>query len=354
MTLRVAPIELRVLNAFVADHHRHHKPVQGHRFSLGAFKHGRLVGVCSVGRPVARMTDASAVVEITRLATDGTRNACSVLYAAAARAAREMGYQRAQTFILASEPGTSLRAAGWTLDGRSAGGSWNRPSRDGRREDQPQEAKLRWVKTLNPPLPVPEMHAGPICCDQRVDQTEKTDISPYDPRPATGDADVTIDADMISAVLADHRERRACPEHDRCSVQSVRAGCLCATTVAAMELLEELLSPGAAGYGAAIAARDAAIRDLAHWSREAGRWQGIAEGLEIERDRLRAEVASPRQFRLRALAALGYRRVPEGHVVVPREAPSEQEIRLHLGEVSAQGMRDIRAYHRWLATANPD
>lgn len=151
--IRVAPVELRDLNAFVATHHRHHKAVQGHRFSLGAFKGGRMVGACSVGRPVARMTDASTVVEVTRLVTDGTKNACSALYAAAARAAREMGYQRIQTFILASEPGVTLRAAGWTLDGPSAGGTWNRPSRDGRREDQPLEPKTRWSKTLNPPLP---------------------------------------------------------------------------------------------------------------------------------------------------------------------------------------------------------
>ena len=153
MNLRVAPVELRDLNAFVALHHRHHKPVQGHRFSLGCYRNSVLVGACSVGRPVARMTDARAVVEVTRLVTDGTRNACSIPYAAAARAAREMGYQRIQTFILASEPGVTLRAAGWQCDGRSAGGTWNRPSRDGRRDDQPLEAKTRWSKSLNPPLP---------------------------------------------------------------------------------------------------------------------------------------------------------------------------------------------------------
>jgi hypothetical protein len=153
VTLRVGPVELTDLNAFVAAHHRHHKPVQGHRFSLGAFLNGRIVGACAVGRPVARMTDARKVVEVTRLVTDGTKNACSILYAAAARAAREIGYERIQTFILASEPGTSLRASGWEMDGESGGGTWNRPSRSGRRDDQPLEPKQRWVKRLNPPLP---------------------------------------------------------------------------------------------------------------------------------------------------------------------------------------------------------
>lgn len=142
-------IELKEANAFIGQLHRHHKPVQGHRFSIGAEKAGKLVGVAVVGRPVARMTDQKNVAEVTRLATDGTKNACSFLYAQAARAAQALAFSKIQTFILDSEPGTSLRAAGWTCEGPSAGGDWNRPSRGNRRTDQPMEPKTKWSKSLN-------------------------------------------------------------------------------------------------------------------------------------------------------------------------------------------------------------
>ena len=146
--LKIVPLELRELNALVAKYHRHHKPVQGHRFSIGVESHGLLVGGCSVGRPVARLTSAKQVVEITRLVTDGTFNACSILYAAAARAAKAMGYRRIQTFILAEESGVSLKAAGFRDDGKSLGGDWTRDSKPGRRQDQPQGPKRRWIKEL--------------------------------------------------------------------------------------------------------------------------------------------------------------------------------------------------------------
>jgi hypothetical protein len=122
--------------------------VQGHRFSIGVEKNGELVGGCSVGRPTARLTDQRKILEVTRLVTDGTKNACSALYAAAARVGGELGYQMIQTFILETEPGTSLRAAGWVLDGESKGGDWTRASKPNRRQDQPQCKKHRYVRTL--------------------------------------------------------------------------------------------------------------------------------------------------------------------------------------------------------------
>ena len=145
--LKVVPLTLDQLNAFVTEHHRHHKRVQGHRFSLGVERSGVLVGACSVGRPVARNTEQYRIAEVTRLVTDGSKNACSILYAAAARACKAMGFDVIQTFILESEPGTSLRAAGWSLDAISAGGDWNSGGRS-RRTDQPQGPKQRWRKQL--------------------------------------------------------------------------------------------------------------------------------------------------------------------------------------------------------------
>lgn len=152
--MQIVPIELKDLNALVASLHRHHKPVQGHRFSLGVRHKGKLVGGCAVGRPTARMTDQRRVLEITRLVTDGTQNACSALYAAAARIGKELGYERIQTFILETEPGASLRGAGWVKDDiKSAGGDWTRESKPNRRQDQPQGPKHRYSKILNAARP---------------------------------------------------------------------------------------------------------------------------------------------------------------------------------------------------------
>lgn len=111
MTLEIVPCELSEANAFVAQHHRHHKPVVGHRFSLAVSDGQAVRGVAIVGRPIARMLDDGETLEVTRVATDGAINACSALYAACWRAARAMGYRRLVTYILDTELGTSVRAA---------------------------------------------------------------------------------------------------------------------------------------------------------------------------------------------------------------------------------------------------
>lgn len=139
--MTIERVDLAEANAFVAALHRHHKPVVGHLFSLGAAKDGKIVGVAIVGRPVARMRDDGVTAEVTRLCTDGTRNACSFLYGAAARAAFALGFKRIGTYILASEPGVSLTAAGWRLIGETPGRSWSVPSRP-RIDKHPLQTKL--------------------------------------------------------------------------------------------------------------------------------------------------------------------------------------------------------------------
>ena len=146
MCLELVRIDLAEANAFVSQHHRHHKPVVGHIFSVGAAMAGKIVGVVIVGRPVARMRDDGETAEVTRLCTDGTRNACSFLYGASARAAFALGFKRIGTYILASEPGTSLTAANWRCVGESKGGSWSRGDRP-RVDKHPTQAKLLFEKT---------------------------------------------------------------------------------------------------------------------------------------------------------------------------------------------------------------
>ena len=118
--LRHVRIELGEANAFVEQLHRHHKPVVGHLFSIGAEQDGKIVGVAIVGRPVSRHRDDGTCAEVTRLCTDGTKNACSFLYGACARAAFAIGYRKIGTYILASEPGTSLVGGRMASDWRAA------------------------------------------------------------------------------------------------------------------------------------------------------------------------------------------------------------------------------------------
>lgn len=143
MSLDICPLSLAEANAFVAQHHRHHGPVQGHKFSLGLVEGDEVVGVAIVGRPVARHLDDGLTLEVTRCCTTGTRNGCSKLYGAAWRAARALGYRRLFTYTLASEPGATLRASGWRLIGLRGGGNWSCPSRP-RVETPNQGQKQLW------------------------------------------------------------------------------------------------------------------------------------------------------------------------------------------------------------------
>lgn len=139
--LSIVPLSLEEANEFVRCHHRHHGEVVGHKFSLGAATGNAICGIAIIGRPVARGRDDGLTLEVTRLATDGTRNACSFLYGAAARAAFALGYRRLGTYILADESGISLRAAGWRLIGEVRGRSWSCPSRP-RVDCHPLQGKL--------------------------------------------------------------------------------------------------------------------------------------------------------------------------------------------------------------------
>lgn len=146
MSLRIVPITQKEANAFVERLHRHHDPVVGSIFQVAVARDDEVVGVAIVGRPVSRVIDNGWVLEVNRCCTDGTRNACSMLYRAAWRVARELGYQKLITYTVPEEGGASLRGAGFRVVGETAGGSWSCKSRP-RVDTHPLQGKLRWELT---------------------------------------------------------------------------------------------------------------------------------------------------------------------------------------------------------------
>jgi hypothetical protein len=128
--LHLVPVTFAEACAFVAMHHRHHRPPVGHKFSLGVARGEQLAGVAMVGRPVARHFDDGLTLEVNRTATDGSPNANSMLYGAAWRAASALGYQRLVTYTQLGESGASLRAVGWRIVAeRAERKGWTTPSR---------------------------------------------------------------------------------------------------------------------------------------------------------------------------------------------------------------------------------
>lgn len=157
--LRAVPIELKAANEFVVGLHRHHDPVHRDKYRLAAEKDGKIVGVIQVGRPVARHLDDGETLEVVRLCSDGTANVCSFLYSRAARIAAELGYHKIITYILNSEQGESLKAAGWHKEGEVHGHSWSCPSRP-RATSAPVCNKQRWSKSLIAPKALKRMEGA--------------------------------------------------------------------------------------------------------------------------------------------------------------------------------------------------
>lgn len=144
--MKIIPITLKEANAFVKDKHRHHNGTIGCKFAIGVVDEDKLVGCAICGRPVSRHLDYHLILEINRLCTDGTHNACSMLYGACCRVAKAMGYEKIITYTLESENGASLRASNFICEGKAGGKIWT-GSRC-RDNGVPQELKLRWSRTL--------------------------------------------------------------------------------------------------------------------------------------------------------------------------------------------------------------
>ena len=158
--LKAVPLELKEANAYIDMNHRHHSGVIRDKFRIGCEKDGELVGVVSVGRPLARRLDDGETLEVLRRCSNGSRNVCSFLDSKSARVAKELGYKKIITYILNTEDGTSLKASGWHLEADEVGGgSWSVPSRPRddfvqmilfteRDKKYPTGKKQRWAKDL--------------------------------------------------------------------------------------------------------------------------------------------------------------------------------------------------------------
>lgn len=145
MRLRPVPLTRDQAFAYVREHHRHHKePPASYRYAIGALLDGQLVGVAIVGRPNARLLPSYTEAEVTRVCTAGLPNVCSFLYARASKMTRLHGFDRVFTYIMESELGTSLKAAGWVYEYSTRGGKRDRPSR-ARSDRYPTCPKQCWA-----------------------------------------------------------------------------------------------------------------------------------------------------------------------------------------------------------------
>lgn len=160
MKLQAEPIEIKQAQAFINQLHRHHAAAIRDKFRIAAKQDGKIVGVAQVGRPISRNLCDGYTLEVLRLCTNGEKDVCSFLYSRCARIAKEMGYRKIITYILETEPGTSLKASGWTCEDSNCGGAtWENCTRTKERPvqlsmiDQKQKypvgvAKQRWSKEL--------------------------------------------------------------------------------------------------------------------------------------------------------------------------------------------------------------
>ena len=144
MSLKIRPIHLTPAKEYVRQFHRHNIPPVGGKFAVSVYEEDRLCGVAICGRPTARKSDDGLTLEIYRNCTDGTKNACSKLYGACLRIAKDMGYERVLTYTLESENGASLKASNFVNEGQAGGISWT-GARKRNYYVSPEEMKNRWA-----------------------------------------------------------------------------------------------------------------------------------------------------------------------------------------------------------------
>lgn len=151
--MKIVPLTLRQANDFVEQHHRHSARTanDGGKFAIGLQVDGALIGAAIVGRPVARLLQVEGSAEILRCCVlpGAPKGACSRLYGRCKRIWQLMGGDRVVTYSLASEPGDSLRGAGFVIEAEVAARTWDTPSRRRDARAIEEQDKLRWGCALD-------------------------------------------------------------------------------------------------------------------------------------------------------------------------------------------------------------
>lgn len=143
--MKIVPLTLARANEFVARHHRHNDPTNGHKFSIGLDVDGELIGVGIAGRPVARHLDDGNTLELRRVCVkNGQKNACSKLIARLRQIGMLMGYEKIITYTLQSESGASLRAVRARRVADVGPSNWKRRNQHARHQPVYDEKKYRW------------------------------------------------------------------------------------------------------------------------------------------------------------------------------------------------------------------
>lgn len=128
--IRLVPVTLKEANRLVAEWHSHHKPVIGHKFSIGATVDDEKAGAVIVSRPVAQALDDGNTLEVTRLCCRGVeegaenRNVASKLLGAATKCAELMGMWLVISYTRVDEDGICYKAAGWVPVAECEGRGW--------------------------------------------------------------------------------------------------------------------------------------------------------------------------------------------------------------------------------------
>ena len=150
--LYVIPVSKEKASEFITYIHRHHLPLDFGTYALGVCTaDGVIHGVAIIGRTTTQHFDEETnhwVQEVRRVATDGTKNACSCLYAAAWRFVSAMGYRKLISYTLPEEGGASLRALGWKRVDNVGGNPWAHRSKRGY-DIHPVGKKTRWEVELH-------------------------------------------------------------------------------------------------------------------------------------------------------------------------------------------------------------
>jgi hypothetical protein len=167
LMLWVVPVQLEKANEYVENVHRQHFATPMGRWAIACVDTtGYVHGVVIIGNVLARAFDDGLAAEVLRCCTDGTPNAPSILYAAAWKAVKFMGFRHMYTYTLGpefNENGASLKSLkdmGWVLEDSAAGGApWNHKSRSTKTGEKlpPGLKKLRWAIHAQDPFPIEEI-----------------------------------------------------------------------------------------------------------------------------------------------------------------------------------------------------